>query len=399
MSLQRISAVEQRQSEMLAMLEERGVESKVASSSRLNHHVSFEDEDTENELQSLLVDITTVVHKKSPQEQKVLLERLRSTLAEQQEAAGATQKRSVHIDPAALEKSIILASYSPAEVVHRFACQKVPQQLTEPERDDFVAAVGFIDVSGFTKLSEKLASEHGRAGAEMLNVYVNAYFAKLIDGINKYAGDVIKFAGDALQVIWRNRPEGSQDSAAMLMLRSAACCLYLLQNLNGFQPAEGVQLTLHMGVGAGEMSGFYVGGCGNKWEYFVAGEPIEQMSDAAEEATSGQLVISAPALAAYQADSHVLDRFDLGGKTLESGQYLLEAIEIAGGGSALDSFVKRSLLDGMRDSLSARGPDLEPFLRCFVPALVEERLDAGQACDSLQNRRHLNSTVSNSASK
>jgi len=41
---------------------------------------------------------------------------------------------------------------------------------------------------------------------------------------------------------------------------------------------------------AGELSAFYVGGCGSKWEYFVAGEPIEQMSDAAEEATSGELV-------------------------------------------------------------------------------------------------------------
>jgi hypothetical protein len=37
------------------------------------------------------------------------------------------------------------------------------------------------------------------------------------------------------------------------------------QNLNGFKPAEGVSLTLHMGVGVGPMSGFYVGGCGNKW--------------------------------------------------------------------------------------------------------------------------------------
>ena len=44
------------------------------------------------------------------------------------------------------------------------------------------------------------------------------------------------------------------------MLRSAACCLYLLQNLNGFKPAEGVSLTLHMGVGVGLMSAFYVGG-------------------------------------------------------------------------------------------------------------------------------------------
>ena len=61
------------------------------------------------------------------------------------------------------------------------------------------------------------------------------------------------------------------------MLRAAACCLYLLRHLNGFTPAEGVSLTLHMGVGVGTMSEFYVGGCAGKWEYFVAGEPIEQV--------------------------------------------------------------------------------------------------------------------------
>ena len=76
------------------------------------------------------------------------------------------------------------------------------------EQEEFIGAVGFVDVSGFTKLSEKLAKEHGRKGAELLNVYVNAYFAQLIEGINKYAGDVIKFAGDALQVVWRNRANG-----------------------------------------------------------------------------------------------------------------------------------------------------------------------------------------------
>ena len=43
----------------------------------------------------------------------------------------------------------------------------------------------------------------------------------------------------------------------------------------------------------------------------------------------------------------------------------------------------------MRDSLIARGPDLEPFLRCFVPALVEERLDAGQSGAALHEHRKL----------
>ena len=37
--------------------------------------------------------------------------------------------------------------------------------------------------------------------------------------------------------------------------------------------------------GAGKLSSFYAGGYMGKWEYFVAGPPIEQMSDAAEEAS------------------------------------------------------------------------------------------------------------------
>ena len=34
---------------------------------------------------------------------------------------------------------------------------------------------------------------------------------------------------------------------------------------------------------AGVLQAFWVGGHANRWEYFVAGEPIEQMSDAADE--------------------------------------------------------------------------------------------------------------------
>ena len=106
------------------------------------------------------------------------------------------------------------------------------------------------------------------------------------------------------------------------MMRSAACCLYLLETLNDFSPSEGVSLTLHMGVGVGPMSAFYVGGNGNKWEYFVAGEPIEQMSDAAEEAVSGQLVLSVPGVCgepnALQSDSPLLFALALHGLSASS---------------------------------------------------------------------------------
>jgi hypothetical protein len=65
----------------------------------------------------------------------------------------------------------LFSSYSPAEVVLRYAYSSggKPQPPTKPEHKDFDSAIGFVDVSGFTALSEKLNQEHGRKGAELLN--------------------------------------------------------------------------------------------------------------------------------------------------------------------------------------------------------------------------------------
>ena len=54
-------------------------------------------------------------------------------------------------------------------------------------------------------------------------------------------------------------------------MRASKCCLDLLENLNEYSPVEGVILRLHMGIGAGMLDEFYVGGYAGKWEYFVAG--------------------------------------------------------------------------------------------------------------------------------
>ena len=63
----------------------------------------------------------------------------------------------------------LFASYSPAEVVLRYADLADPKPPEAPEQQDFDAAIGFVDVSGFTALSEKLNKDHGRKGAELLN--------------------------------------------------------------------------------------------------------------------------------------------------------------------------------------------------------------------------------------
>ncbi len=59
------------------------------------------------------------------------------------------------------------------------------------------AALLFVDVSGYTALTERLAAL-GRVGSEMLTDIVNTCFERLIDDVIAADGHVLRFGGDAL---------------------------------------------------------------------------------------------------------------------------------------------------------------------------------------------------------
>ena len=56
-------------------------------------------------------------------------------------------------------------------------------------------ALLFVDISGFTELSR-------RFNVEDFKNFINDYFTKIIDLVNSWGGEVVKFAGDALIAIW-----------------------------------------------------------------------------------------------------------------------------------------------------------------------------------------------------
>ena len=86
----------------------------------------------------------------------------------------------------------------------------------------FEAAVLFSDISGFTKLTNRLIAERDKEGAEILNQIINRYFEELIDIIHRHAGDVMKFAGDACAAGGsRTRSSCCHWSAALAPLRPA----------------------------------------------------------------------------------------------------------------------------------------------------------------------------------
>lgn len=81
------------------------------------------------------------------------------------------------------------------------ALQGISSQLLAPSIRHFHGALLFVDISGFTRLSQKMDVDN-------LRKFINAYFTKLIDIVSKYEGEVIKFAGDAMYIIWQSKLYG-----------------------------------------------------------------------------------------------------------------------------------------------------------------------------------------------
>ena len=89
----------------------------------------------------------------------------------------------------------------------------------------------FADISGFTKISEACASL-GIRGNEELAFCINRYMEGMVKNLAKFGGDIIKFVGDAMIVMWprkskvmqlNNNQEGSKidEDEKVLLIRKA----------------------------------------------------------------------------------------------------------------------------------------------------------------------------------
>src|SRR5690348_1618804 len=92
--------------------------------------------------------------------------------------------------PRLLRRQLIL------QLAEQYLDEDKTDQTTEvtvcckPSIQRFYGALLFVDISGFTALSQRL-------NVEELKNHINEYFTKMLDIVEKHNGDVIKFAGDA----------------------------------------------------------------------------------------------------------------------------------------------------------------------------------------------------------
>eukprot|EP00400_MALV-I_sp_L67-5_P000434 gene434-248_t len=207
--------------------------------------------------------------------------------------------------------------FLPITILHAVANQRIAQcdgQMGDVVIDSFDAAVVFCDASGFSALTEELEQEPN--GAEMLGKALNRFFGPLLRCISEWGGDVLKFSGDALTIVWPvSNHQGASRSLRDATMRAAKCCLDMQHELAkqaepqghsgkigdecNFNDALGdldagsnVRFSMHCGLGAGKVTILQVGGKYDRWEYVVAGPPLEQIAYAEPLAQSGETVLS-----------------------------------------------------------------------------------------------------------
>ena len=135
--------------------------------------------------------------------------------------------------------------------------REFPDILIDPVYDTFLGSFLFVDISGFTPLSAKLGAE-GSHGIEKLSTILNEYFSLQITIITSHGGDVLKFAGDALQALWKE-DRSSSHGKSDVNIRAAQCALDLKKQLNGYE-CDGSVLSVKISIGYGEMASYHVGG-------------------------------------------------------------------------------------------------------------------------------------------
>ncbi len=188
--------------------------------------------------------------------------------------------------PTLLEK---LAAYVPTPIARRVYYN--PTLANEPMARRFPAVVLFTDISGFTHLSE-LLSRAGSAGVEELSSLINRYFTQIIETTQDYQGQVVKFSGDALTVLFPATP--SMDIA---IRRAGDCALMMQSKMVNFSEIRTslntkARLSMKVGIGAGEILACSIGGALGRWEYLVAGDPLAQVDKAEHAARPGEIVFS-----------------------------------------------------------------------------------------------------------
>lgn len=149
-------------------------------------------------------------------------------------------------------------------------------------------SVAFIDIRGFTALSEQSEPEEVAAS-------LNRFLTKMTDIVFRYSGTLDKYIGDALMVFF-NDPLPQEDHAE----RAVRMALEMQQEMAALRNQQAAAALVEIDAGIGISTGFVtVGNFGSpsRMDYTVMGNHVNLASRLASDAAAGEILISERTLA------------------------------------------------------------------------------------------------------
>jgi class 3 adenylate cyclase/tetratricopeptide (TPR) repeat protein len=255
-----------------------------------------------------------------------------------------------------------LKSYVPNILQCRIAVDPTPPN--KPYIEQYQAAVLFVDISGFTALTEEFAAR-GPSGAEDISAILNAFYSQWITIIKKYGGDIIKFAGDGLLVIWQH------DDLEKACLLAAQTALEAREKLENFRAGDR-PLSTRIALSAGQTALTGLGGVFNRWEVIITGDAIDQLGEAQNPLKPGQIIASPEAWEKIKEQAS--------GEPVQNGYVLVTGIE-------------QKVQPEAEQAIQLEENSI-PALRSYIPGAIAKRIDAGQS-DWLAELRRVTSLFIN----
>ncbi|XP_052635706.1 adenylate cyclase type 10-like [Harpia harpyja] len=143
--------------------------------------------------------------------------------------------------------------------------------------------------SGFTALTEKFIQRSGPdRGTDELAQTLNDYLCDILEEMLIFGGDIFKFAGDAVLVLWRAPPRELAKTISLVL----QCSRQIQRKYGNRDTRVGQKVRLKIGISAGPMDLLLVGD--RRRQYFlICGQALDEVREAEELANAGEVILSA----------------------------------------------------------------------------------------------------------
>ncbi|XP_041619695.1 adenylate cyclase type 10 isoform X4 [Vulpes lagopus] len=157
-----------------------------------------------------------------------------------------------------------------------------------PSVDYFDGVLMFVDISGFTAMTEKFSrAMYMDRGAEQLVEILNHYISAIVEKVLLFGGDILKFAGDALLALWKVERRQLKNIITVVI----KCSLEIHGLFETQESEEGLDIRVKIALAAGHIT-MLVFGDETRNFFLVIGQTVDDVRLAQNMAQMNDVILS-----------------------------------------------------------------------------------------------------------